>query len=84
MSAPSGVSRRALLTTYLHERAEEAAAQMAEAQRRENWTVALETDLLAFGPDVLAETARSAGLDATTGYDEVARVLSGDGSDEQR
>lgn len=84
MSAPSGVSRRALLTTYVHDRAEEAAKRAAEAKRRACSTAALETDLLAFGPDVLAETARSAGLDAATGYSEVARVLSGDESDEQR
>jgi hypothetical protein len=48
-------------------------------RRLTDWTNACETDLLAFGPDLLAATARrTAGVAESAGYADVAKALAQD------
>jgi hypothetical protein len=80
MSRPSAIPRRqvfrAVLRAHVLAPAEQARRAAAQAELDDARSNALETDLLAFGPDVLAETARAAGLAASTSIDDVVRHLS--------
>ncbi len=56
-----------------------AEAEARACRRLTDWTNACETDLLAFGPDLLAATARrTAGVAESAGYADVAKALAQD------